>query len=38
VSRLLVENERISQLDINPLVADAETGFLTALDALIVLS
>lgn len=38
VSQLLEEQERIVELDINPIVGDVETGVLTALDALIVLS
>ena len=38
VSQLLEEQERIVELDINPIVSDVETGVLVALDALIVLS
>jgi acetyltransferase len=38
VSQLLEEQQRIVELDINPIVNDVETGFLVALDGLIVLS
>jgi acyl-CoA synthetase (NDP forming) len=38
VSQLLEEQDRIVELDINPIVSNVETGVLVALDGLIVLS
>ena len=38
VSQLLEEQERIVEFDINPIVSVDDTGVLTALDALIILS